>query len=65
MDVNIVRSRVLATLNPDANVRRAAELELKQVCLSLSNLVTPLEWCATCVGQTSYRRRRCCSVFCY
>ncbi|GAW15394.1 hypothetical protein ANO14919_048030 [Xylariales sp. No.14919] len=30
MDVNVVRSRVLATLSPDANVRRAAELELKQ-----------------------------------
>ncbi|KAI1755788.1 importin-beta domain-containing protein [Xylaria castorea] len=30
MDVNIVRSRVLATLSADANVRRAAELELKQ-----------------------------------
>ncbi|KAI1811944.1 importin-beta domain-containing protein [Poronia punctata] len=30
MDVNVVRSRVHATLSPDANVRRAAEIELKQ-----------------------------------
>ncbi|KAI0390471.1 importin-beta domain-containing protein [Xylariaceae sp. FL0594] len=30
MDVNVVRSRVHATLSPDANLRRAAEIELKQ-----------------------------------
>ncbi|KAI1328186.1 importin-beta domain-containing protein [Xylariaceae sp. FL0255] len=30
MNADVVRSRVLATLSPDANVRRAAELELKQ-----------------------------------
>lgn len=41
MDVNVVRSRVVATLSPDANVRRAAELELKQVCLPVPILSSP------------------------
>ncbi|KAI1819315.1 importin-beta domain-containing protein [Xylaria intraflava] len=30
MDANVVRSRIFATLSADTNVRRAAELELKQ-----------------------------------
>ncbi|KAI1361218.1 importin-beta domain-containing protein [Xylaria arbuscula] len=30
MDANVVRSRVVATLSPDANLRRSAEIELKQ-----------------------------------
>lgn len=42
MDANVVRSRVLATLSPDANVRRAAEIELKQVRLSTSIFLNPL-----------------------
>lgn len=32
MNAEAVRSRIVATLSPDANVRRAAELELKAVC---------------------------------
>ena len=33
MNVDAIRSRVCATLSPDVNVRRAAELELKSVRL--------------------------------
>ena len=33
MNAEAVRARIVATLSPDANVRRAAELELKAVRL--------------------------------
>ena len=36
MNAEAVRARVVATLSADANVRRAAELELKQVSLPCS-----------------------------
>ena len=34
MDVVTLRSRIVATLNPDTDARRQAELDLKAVCVS-------------------------------
>ena len=43
MNAEAIRARVFATLSPDANVRRAAEIELKAVCLLSSSLFAFLQ----------------------
>ena len=34
MDISVLRDRIKATLDPDANVRRQAELDLKYVSVT-------------------------------
>lgn len=41
MNAEAVRARIVATLSADANVRRAAELELKQVWMSTALTLRP------------------------
>jgi len=41
MDVAVLRDRIVATLDPDADLRRRAELDLKQARLPLSPFVCP------------------------
>lgn len=42
MEAAALRSRILATLDPDADTRRRAELELKTVSIHNSNLLDNL-----------------------
>jgi hypothetical protein len=41
MDVAVLRSRIIATLDPGPDVRRRAELDLKAVRRSSSAVVNP------------------------
>lgn len=60
MNAEAVRARVVATLSPDANVRRAAELELKQVTSTFTSIsLFAFLYCNVMHGAA------CCVVLCY
>lgn len=63
MNAEAVRARVVATLSPDANVRRAAELELKQVNIPIvfPHCFLPFPF-TILVFYVIPRRDACCTV---